>query len=258
MKFAALTMVYRDYPALRRWVDHFGGLFGRGNLYVVSHGGDPEHDKIADGCNIIVMPRDDLKRFDAVRSMKIANIRRNIEADYDAVFQTDADELLFFRPNFKLHADGRAIFAIGMDAFPDGFIFHSRFCKAVATWGRNKLRSHGVWLDRDPPYTPQLTDGLFLVHTKYYDIDALAVSNVVRSEVANGAPGQVSTESWRKPLKISMNRFADYESREWDGALTDFRNVMRNNWRVLRSGKIITTKLHSSPCRVRLPEWSGL
>ena len=261
MKFAALTMVYRDYPALRRWVDHFGGLFGRQNLYVVSHGGDPEHDKIAHGCNIIFMPRDDLKRFDLKRGIKMAAIRRCIEADYDAVFQTYADELLFFRPDFQFNPDGRAIFAIGMQAFPDGFFFSSRFCKAVAAWGGNRLHLHGVRLQSEPLYTPNLTPGLFLVHTKYYDVDALAASNEVRSEVANGAPGQVDTASWRKPLKISLEHIKVYEKRawgDWDVALAEFCNAMPAKWRVMPCGKTIAAKTHRSPCRVRLPEWTGL
>ena len=261
MKFAALTMVYRDYPALQRWVEHFGALFGRENLYVVSHGGDPEHDKIAQGCNIIFMPRDDLKRFDMRRAMKLADIRRGIEIDYDAVFQTDADELLFFRPDFKFNPDGRAMFAIGMQAFPDGFFFSSRFCKAVATWGESRLHLHGVRLESEPLYTPNLTQGLFLLHTKYYDVDALAASNVVRSEVANGAPGQVETASWRRPLKQSLKDFDIFEKLpwgDWNAELADFNNTILTKWRVLPCGQTISLHRYRSSCRLRLPEWTGL
>ena len=41
MKICALTMVYRDYWALRQWYRHYGDLVGAQNLYIVAHGPDP-------------------------------------------------------------------------------------------------------------------------------------------------------------------------------------------------------------------------
>ncbi len=52
----AMTMVGGDHFFLRRWVEYYGRQLGRENCYVLSHGGDPEHKKIAAGCNVIYCP----------------------------------------------------------------------------------------------------------------------------------------------------------------------------------------------------------
>jgi hypothetical protein len=48
-----MTMAYQDHFFLQRWVDYYGRQFGREHLYILSHGGDPEHRRIAEGCNVI-------------------------------------------------------------------------------------------------------------------------------------------------------------------------------------------------------------
>ena len=58
MPAGALTMAYKDYYFLQRWVDYYGRQFGREHLYVLSHGGDPEHDRICEGANVIRLPRE--------------------------------------------------------------------------------------------------------------------------------------------------------------------------------------------------------
>ena len=58
MPAGAMTMVYKDYYFLQRWVDYYGRQFGREHLYILSHGGDPEHARICEGANLIRIPRD--------------------------------------------------------------------------------------------------------------------------------------------------------------------------------------------------------
>ena len=58
MPGGAMTMAYKDYYFLQRWVDYYGRQFGRQHLYILSHGGDPEHDRICEGANVIRVPRD--------------------------------------------------------------------------------------------------------------------------------------------------------------------------------------------------------
>jgi hypothetical protein len=47
-----------DHFFLQRWVDYYGKHLGRENLYILSHGGDPEHKRIAKGANVIYLPYD--------------------------------------------------------------------------------------------------------------------------------------------------------------------------------------------------------
>jgi hypothetical protein len=54
----AMTMVGGDHFFLQRWVDYYGKHLGRENLYILSHGGDPEHKRIAKGANVIYLPYD--------------------------------------------------------------------------------------------------------------------------------------------------------------------------------------------------------
>jgi hypothetical protein len=57
----AMTMVGGDHFFLGRWVEYYGRHLGRENLYVLSHGGDPEHKRIAEGCNVIYLPFDETR-----------------------------------------------------------------------------------------------------------------------------------------------------------------------------------------------------
>ena len=60
MKLAFLTMVWRDYWLLSKWVDHNSQHVPKSQLYVINHGGDPKVAEIAAGCNVIDIPRDDV------------------------------------------------------------------------------------------------------------------------------------------------------------------------------------------------------
>lgn len=97
MNLAFLTMVWRDYWLLQKWVDHNAALVPRRSLYVVNHGGDPEIDRIAEGCNVIHVPRDGVtldltrRRWDLV-----GGITNGLLAFHDLVVCTDVDELLVY------------------------------------------------------------------------------------------------------------------------------------------------------------------
>jgi len=46
MPAGAMTMVYKDYYFLQRWVDYYSRQFGREHLYILSHGGDPTSTRL--------------------------------------------------------------------------------------------------------------------------------------------------------------------------------------------------------------------
>lgn len=97
MRIAFLTMVWRDYWLLEKWVRHNASVVPRSQLYVINHGGDPEVARIAEGCNIISVPREDLtidltrRRWDL-----LGGVTNGLLAFYDRVIVTDVDELILY------------------------------------------------------------------------------------------------------------------------------------------------------------------
>ena len=95
----AMTMAYQDHAFLQRWVDYYGRQFGRQHLYVMSHGGDPEHARIAEGANLIRLPRDptlfrmDRRRWDAKSRFANAMLRY-----YNWFIVGDVDEIVIVDP----------------------------------------------------------------------------------------------------------------------------------------------------------------
>lgn len=100
MKLAFVTMVWRDYWLLERWVAHNSQTVDRSALYIINHGDDPEVRRIAAGCNIIGVPRDEMpldltrRRWDL-----LGGVTNGLLAFYDRVVCTDVDE-------FLIHAEG--------------------------------------------------------------------------------------------------------------------------------------------------------
>ncbi|MEM9127281.1 MAG: hypothetical protein AAGB28_15940, partial [Pseudomonadota bacterium] len=127
MNLAFVTMVWRDYWLLGKWVQHNAAIVPKRHLYVLNHGGDPEIDRIADGCNVIHVPRDGVtldltrRRWDLV-----AGVTNGLLAFHDAVVCTDVDELLVYagdKPSLLDHLAARpvekdALAPIGLNLMP--------------------------------------------------------------------------------------------------------------------------------------------
>ncbi|MBR9765743.1 MAG: hypothetical protein GYB53_20045 [Rhodobacteraceae bacterium] len=95
MRVACVTMVWRDHHFLDLWVRYYGALFGRTSLYVLSHGGEPEIARIAEGCNVIAIPRDPPDaRFDETRWEMLSDIASGLVRYHDRVIVGDVDELI--------------------------------------------------------------------------------------------------------------------------------------------------------------------
>ena len=97
MKLAFVTMVWRDHWLLEKWIAYNSTHVPKSNLYVINHGGDPKITKIADGCNVINIPRDGVPmNFDRIRWDLIGNLAAGLLGFYDRVVCTDVDELLIY------------------------------------------------------------------------------------------------------------------------------------------------------------------
>ncbi len=127
MKLAFITMVWRDYWLLERWIAHNARLVPLRQLYVINHGGDAEVDRIAAGCNVIHLPRDEVTIDLTERRWALLSAQTNgLLAFYDRVICTDVDEFLVYlgdKPDLLAHlADkpmtGDALAPIGLNLIP--------------------------------------------------------------------------------------------------------------------------------------------
>lgn len=97
MKLAFITMVWRDYWLLEKWVSHNAQYVDKKSLYVLNHGGDPKIDQIAAGCNVINIPRAELTiDLDRRRWDLLGGITNGLLSFYDRVICTDVDELIAY------------------------------------------------------------------------------------------------------------------------------------------------------------------
>lgn len=126
MKLAFVTMVWRDYWLLDKWVRHNACYVDRKCLYVLNHGGDPKIDEIAAGCNVINIPREELTiDLDRRRWDLLGGITNGLLAFYDRVVCTDVDELIVYTGQGRLQdhlaaspADTVALSPVGLNLIP--------------------------------------------------------------------------------------------------------------------------------------------
>ena len=94
-RIAAVTMVYRDYFFLERWIGYYAPQIGRENIYILRHGEDPEIDRIAYGTNVIHLPNPpDKSRFDRRRWATLSDITSALTQTHDWVLCNDVDEIV--------------------------------------------------------------------------------------------------------------------------------------------------------------------
>jgi hypothetical protein len=115
---AAVTMVKGDHTFLARWVDYYGSLLGRENLFVLRHGHDPEIDRIAAGANILHQPdTGDATDLETRRWATLSHFTSGLTLYYNWVLCTEIDAIVapdpatgLALPDYldRLFASGRA------------------------------------------------------------------------------------------------------------------------------------------------------
>lgn len=110
MNTAVLTSVRNDRLFLKKWVDWYGGNFGRENLFVMLDGHDQTLPEGCEGVNVLRLPHRDwaaevasvpLRRvvMEHHRSRAMSEIARGLfRYDFGAVIATDVDEFLVADP----------------------------------------------------------------------------------------------------------------------------------------------------------------
>jgi hypothetical protein len=189
---AALTMVKDDYFFLEKWIAYYGGLFGRDALYIISHGGDPEIDRIAQGCSVIRIPGGIDPGFDAKRWRMLSHYTNGLLNYYNFVICGDVDEFVIMDPKTKLNLaqfllkrKPSIITPIGLEvvhrldtekeSIEEGILKTRHFCRYSSYFSTPCVVGKPVKFARGGHYSTEpelkLFRNLYLFHMKYADFD---------------------------------------------------------------------------------------
>jgi len=292
MKLAFITMVWRDYWLLEKWIAYNTTHVSRSQLYVINHGGDPKIREIAEGCTVIDIPRDGIPmNFDRIRWDLIGSIATGLLGFYDRVVCTDVDELLIYTGEGTLvehltkrpvDDDMTAIGALGLNLMPasggrdDADALMEKFPHALVSGKYSKPcvvdkpskfsnGAHGLlgtdyFLDAE----------LLLVHLHYVTPD-YADRMADRREIAETTTEAFVADpdanldirkgywrNWAKSDKIMANHMAGFDNaREIDvtGGFGDVEKVLSKH--LLQEGRkrhVVQSEINKIPMRVSIPK----
>ncbi|WP_299922200.1 glycosyltransferase family 2 protein [uncultured Pelagimonas sp.] len=282
MKIAALTMVYRDYWALSRWYAHHGAQIGFENLFIVAHGADPKIAQICPKASILTIARDKFDDFDKTRAELLNGIHAGLDAVYDWVIRSDADELICFDPDryaslgeaIAANADVPVLTALGFDLvemlsdtpMQEGPVFAQRrqigfnghYSKAVASRRAIDFSLHGVRVAarRLEAFPFSMPRGLFLAHLKYASQAALVDGTTVRMEVGNAEGRGLPGAGWQAADEDAVKFMANFSEKpvlSWDKAEAKAHATLSVKPARLERYNLVKTRALKLPYRTELP-----
>ncbi|MDG1738932.1 MAG: hypothetical protein P8L68_12320 [Paracoccaceae bacterium] len=291
MKLAFITMVWRDYWLLEKWIAYNSTHVPKSQLYVINHGGHPKIDEIGHGCNVIAIPRDGIPmNFDRLRWDLIGSLATGLLGFYDRIVCTDVDELLVFTGEGTLveHLTQRpvaenmtAIGALGLNLMPasggdskaeplmaqfPNALVSGKYSKPCVVDKPSKFSNgaHGL-LGTD--YF--LDSELLLVHMHYVTPDYAArmadrreiAETTTEAFVANPDAGLEIRKgywrNWAKSDKIMDNHMNAYDNaNEIDvtGGFDEIQQILTKH--LLQEGRkrhVLQSEINKIPMRVRIP-----
>ena len=264
MKICAITMVYRDYWALSKWYAHYSAALGSENLFVIAHGADAKVSELCPNANVVTVPRDTLAGFDKMRGHMLNSIQDGLGIAYDWVIRTDADELISLDPAhygsfddlFRTHSGQKALFALGMNIADGHGVFSGHYSKAWAVKRGTHLMRHGITMTRDAAFT--LPRGVYLMHLKFADPDALDDANAHRKEIASGSerglPGKAWSEAWRHSKRF-LNKLAKMPVTDWDTASAEAYEAITASPFKDEIAKVLRARSIDFDSKTVLPDW---
>lgn len=277
-------MVYRDHWALSQWYMHYGRLLGPENLFILAHGGDDKIPEICPNAHVITIPRDDLNQFDQSRGKILNDFQASLIEDYEWVIRTDADELICLDPAIYPTFEslfskrwGPAIFALGLEIAEqpgdtsidiktpalskrNAALFTGHYSKAWAVNGPTRLVRHGIEVGKRRAHRVNfaLPKGVYLVHLKHADLEALELANQHRIDVANFKGQSMPGTAWRQPKKTSQKflaKFASFPVLSWDEARDQaFAEISKDPIRELDTGIVRARSVRFDNTTI-LPNW---
>jgi hypothetical protein len=266
----AMTMVYKDYYFLQRWVDYYGRQFGREHLYILSHGGDPEHDRICEGANVIHLPRDPtLWRMERRRWGINSQFSAGMLRYYNWFFVGDVDEVVIVDPdaapdlvtylgrytNTKTAPASLCPFGIELvhnpDAEPEPLADDATILSRRRVFRANANYAKPCVLRKETGFTigghanshqPRTLDPhLYLIHLRFFDYatvtERLKGRKDMRATMAGDRDLKDVGKAWGKDLENFLALSKLTATRE-DAELPAFRKKMVEGQQHLHDGKI--------------------
>lgn len=281
MKICAITMVYRDYWALSQWYAHYSRHLGSANLFIVAHGHDPKVVELCPKANVITVPRDDLAGFDRMRGAMLNSIQDGLGVTFDWVIRTDADELICIDPAhfgtfhdlFRTYNSNSSLFGLGLNLAEDiddvvldaadaaltkrqHVVFSGHYSKAFAVKRGTHMKRHGIVLTDTAEYT--LPKGVYLVHLKYANINALTAANADRVAVATGSAKGLPGKAWSEAEKDAQRFFAKLAAmpvKSWSDAKDAAFNAVTEAPVTDARENVMRSRSINFDSRTVLPEW---
>lgn len=266
----AMCMVFQDHYFLQRWVDYYGRQFGREHLYILSHGGDPEHDRICEGANVIRLPRDPtMWRMDRRRWSLISKFSAGMLRYYNWFIVSDVDEIVIVDPAVapdlttylsrydQPRTAPKSLSPFGIELIhnpeaepepitPDQPILsRRRVFRANANYSKPcllRLESSFTVGGHANSHQPRVLDPhLYLVHLRFFDYDMvterLAGRKDMRATMAGDRDPKDVGKAWSKDLETFLALSKLTATRE-DAELPEFRKKMIAEQQHLHDGKI--------------------
>lgn len=97
-KVAVITTVRDDDFFLEKWVNYYGGFFGKEALYILNHGNQEAVKRIAAGCNLIPLPDEERKNFNPRRWRTQNSLMSALRQWYENIIICDVDEFVVVDP----------------------------------------------------------------------------------------------------------------------------------------------------------------
>ncbi|MDF1726158.1 MAG: glycosyltransferase family 2 protein, partial [Sulfitobacter sp.] len=284
-KVAVLTTVRDDDWFLKKWVDYYGGFFGREALYVINHGNQESVREIAAGANLFAIPDTQRVAFNPLRWRTQNFLLSALRQWYDHVIVCDVDEFIVIDPasgddlgSYMMKAKKRRVrTAIGLEVLHlpgqekegvETSILGPRrhaqlshwYCKPCIISRRTKLSRGGHYCSWEGI---ELPEPLYLFHMKFCDFDLYADTldrrnEMVRSMGVSDVKETTTNRQWFAEDRDDAALFAEFESREveadWDFSAQ--RAQMKETYRY-RSNDLYHFTLDPVEKLYKLPERFG-
>lgn len=279
-----MTMVYQDYDLLRNWVGYYKKQVGLENLYVLSHGNDPEHRRIAAGANIINIPRDpSMFQLDRRRWFLNGQFTNGFLRYYNWMITGDVDEIVVLDPEqgsslveylhrYESPKAPKSICPFGIEivhnpeieteALDDEqlilgkrrlFRLNANYAKPCIVRSDVNFTIGGHANNHQPRF---LDDHLYLMHLRFYDFELscgrLKGRAVLRKDIYD-KPDVKKKDSWAKSID-TYKRLACQEPQDTTIDFPEFRAAMRDKAQHLHDGKVTFFGGGRSKELYRLPE----
>lgn len=255
-----VAMVYQDYDLLQRWYDYYANQVGAENLFVFSHGNDPKHREIATGANVINVPRDPtMVKFDRRRWTMLSAFTSGMLQFYNWMLVTDIDEMVivdpdvapslttYLRNSFPKISDAPSSicpFALNIIHIPEEetlpiepgqtILSRRRYFAPSRVYSKPTLVRQPVGFGpgghRNNLGLRTLSDDLYLVHLKYFDMGemisrAKKQASLVNKVNSKGAELQVD-HVWSNTVETYHNIRENHQLGPENIALPEIRAAM--------------------------------